>query len=293
MSLRSSMRSSTVLSSTAARRRGLRAWWCAHFRQPHDGHARRGHRAHPQRRRPRHRPIRGAGGDRTRRLDEAASRNWAVAWRARRVRAVWRCSAAGSGVQGGRKGHDPQVLREVAHALFSADAKNKWNPSYPGFCRALWARMAIHLDLTSPSGSGLPEGIGRAALKRLLLGALPMRLAASATVASSPVVSYTAVALTSMCAQRSVLCCAISQVALGGRYPPSCSVEPGSSSTAQARSRPSRGLQQLHCSIGRDPWSTYCCARSSPTMGMVCISPRGVGYNGSYPDGGFAVSVRI
>ena len=34
--------------------------------------------------------------------------------------------------------------------------------------------MAIHLDLTSPSGSSsLPEGIGRAALKRLLLGLAP------------------------------------------------------------------------------------------------------------------------
>lgn len=30
--------------------------------------------------------------------------------------------------------------------------------------------------------------------------------------------------------RRSILCCAISQVALGGRYPPSCSMEPGSSS---------------------------------------------------------------
>ena len=34
--------------------------------------------------------------------------------------------------------------------------------------------MAIHLDLTSPPGSSsLPEGIGRAALKRLLLGLAP------------------------------------------------------------------------------------------------------------------------
>ena len=34
--------------------------------------------------------------------------------------------------------------------------------------------MAIHLDLTLPSGSSsLPEGFGRAALKRLLLGLAP------------------------------------------------------------------------------------------------------------------------
>lgn len=36
------------------------------------------------------------------------------------------------------------------------------------------ARMAIHLDLTLPPGSSsLPEGFGRAALKRLLLGLAP------------------------------------------------------------------------------------------------------------------------
>ena len=50
------------------------------------------------------------------------------------------------------------------------------------------------------------------------------------TVASGPVVSYATVSPLPVEDGRSVLCCAISQVALGGRYPPSCSVEPGSSS---------------------------------------------------------------
>ena len=51
------------------------------------------------------------------------------------------------------------------------------------------------------------------------------------TVTSGPVVSYTAVSPLPVEDGRSVLCCAISQVTLGGRYPPSCSMEPGSSST--------------------------------------------------------------
>ncbi len=57
------------------------------------------------------------------------------------------------------------------------------------------------------------------------------------TVTRGPVVSYTAVSPLphDIVVRRSVLCCAISQVALGGRYPPSCSVEPGSSSVIAAR----------------------------------------------------------
>ena len=51
------------------------------------------------------------------------------------------------------------------------------------------------------------------------------------TVTRGPVVSYTAVSPLPVEDGRSVLCCAISQVTLGGRYPPSCSMEPGSSST--------------------------------------------------------------
>ena len=50
--------------------------------------------------------------------------------------------------------------------------------------------------------------------------------------------------------RRSVLCCAISQVTLGGRYLPTCSVEPGSSS-ATKWPRPSRGLAS-DCSKGCD-----------------------------------------
>ena len=54
--------------------------------------------------------------------------------------------------------------------------------------------MAIHLDLTSPSGSSsLPEGFGRAALKRLLLGLAPDEACHAAPVTSCPVVSCTAV----------------------------------------------------------------------------------------------------
>lgn len=63
------------------------------------------------------------------------------------------------------------------------------------------------------------------------LALLPMRLAMRPTVTSGPVVSYTAVSPLPVEDGRSVLCCAISQVTLGGRYPPSCSMEPGSSST--------------------------------------------------------------
>ena len=54
------------------------------------------------------------------------------------------------------------------------------------------------------------------------------------TVTSGPVVSYTAVSPLPVEDGRSVLCCAISQVTLGGRYPPSCSMEPGSSSTDES-----------------------------------------------------------
>ncbi|NMM97647.1 hypothetical protein G1C97_0596 [Bifidobacterium sp. DSM 109959] len=43
---------------------------------------------------------------------------------------------------------------------------------------------------------------------------------------------------------RSVLCCAISQVTLGGRYPPSCSAEPGSSS-ADPNEDHGRGHQEV------------------------------------------------
>ena len=63
------------------------------------------------------------------------------------------------------------------------------------------------------------------------LALLPMRLAMRPTVTRGPVVSYTAVSPLPVEDGRSVLCCAISQVTLGGRYPPSCSMEPGSSST--------------------------------------------------------------
>ncbi|KAB7787935.1 hypothetical protein F7D08_1329 [Bifidobacterium cebidarum] len=43
---------------------------------------------------------------------------------------------------------------------------------------------------------------------------------------------------------RSILCCAISQVTLGGRYPPSCSAEPGSSS-ADPNEDHGRGHQEV------------------------------------------------
>ena len=47
-------------------------------------------------------------------------------------------------------------------------------PLIPRVLSCRKARMTIHLDLTLPSGSSsLPEGIGRAALKRLLLGLAP------------------------------------------------------------------------------------------------------------------------
>jgi hypothetical protein len=54
--------------------------------------------------------------------------------------------------------------------------------------------MTIHLDLTLPSGSSsLPEGLSEQPNSAFCLALLPMRLAVRPTVASGPVVSYTAV----------------------------------------------------------------------------------------------------
>ena len=94
------------------------------------------------------------------------------------------------------------------------------------------AWTTIHLDLTSPpSSSSLPEGIGRAALKRLLLGLAPDEAChATDCCQRSGGLLHRRFTLTGL-DRRSVLCCAVSQVTLGGRYPPSCSTEPGSSST--------------------------------------------------------------
>ena len=97
------------------------------------------------------------------------------------------------------------------------------------------ARMAIHLDLALPSGSSsLPEGFGRAVLERLLLGLAPDEACHAANCHQRPGgLLHRRFTLTHRPkpVRRSILCCAISQVALGGRYPPSCSMEPGSSST--------------------------------------------------------------
>ena len=110
------------------------------------------------------------------------------------------------------------------------------------------ARMAIHLDLALPSGSSsLPEGFGRAVLERLLLGLAPDEACHAANCHQRPGgLLHRRFTLTHRPkpVRRSILCCAISQVALGGRYPPSCSMEPGSSSTDKNRSRPSRGLKR-------------------------------------------------
>ena len=60
--------------------------------------------------------------------------------------------------------------------------------------------MAIHLDLTSPSGSSsLPEGRASNSIA-FCLALLPMRLAMRPTVTSGPVVSYTAVSPLPACA---------------------------------------------------------------------------------------------
>lgn len=110
--------------------------------------------------------------------------------------------------------------------------------------------MAIHLDLTSPSGSSsLPEGRASNSIA-FCLALLPMRLAMRLLLPvarwslAPPFHPYRPEG------RRSVLCCAISQVTLGGRYPPSCSMEPGSSS-ATKWPRPSRGLAS-DCSKGCD-----------------------------------------
>ena len=97
------------------------------------------------------------------------------------------------------------------------------------------ARMAIHLDLALPSGSSsLPEGFGRAVLERLLLGLAPDEACHAANCHQRPGgLLHRRFTLTHRPkpVRRSILCCAISQVALGARYPPSSSMEPGSSST--------------------------------------------------------------
>ena len=97
--------------------------------------------------------------------------------------------------------------------------------------------MAIHLDLTSPSGSSsLPEGRASNSIA-FCLALLPMRLAMRLLLPvarwslAPPFHPYRPEG------RRSVLCCAISQVTLGGRYPPSCSVEPGSSSVTKIVAR--------------------------------------------------------
>ena len=105
--------------------------------------------------------------------------------------------------------------------------------------------MAIHLDLTLPPGSSsLPGGSGEQPSNASCLALLPMRLAMRPTVTSGPVVSYTAVSPLPVEDGRSILCCAISQVTLGGRYPPSCSMEPGSSS-ADPNEDHGRGHQEV------------------------------------------------
>lgn len=63
-------------------------------------------------------------------------------------------------------------------------------------------------------------------------------------VTRGPVVSYTAVSPLPVEDGRSILCCAVSQVTLGGRYPPSCSMEPGSSS-ADPNEDHGRGHQEV------------------------------------------------
>lgn len=115
--------------------------------------------------------------------------------------------------------------------------------------RAECTRMTIHLDLTlPPNSSSLPEDLGEQPLNTFYLTLLPMRLAMRLTVTRSPVVSYTAVSpLPKQKFRRSILCCAISQVALGGRYPPLCSTEPGSSSATPNE----------HCSRGHRETSTF------------------------------------
>ena len=101
---------------------------------------------------------------------------------------------------------------------------------------------------TRPGGNAPPEQPPpthrRAAQTPICLALLPMRLAMRPTVTRGPVVSYTAVSPLPVEDGRSVLCCAISQVTLGGRYPPSCSMEPGSSS-ADPNEDHGRGHQEV------------------------------------------------
>lgn len=72
--------------------------------------------------------------------------------------------------------------------------------------------MAIHLDLTSPSGSSSLPGRQSEQLYSLLLGLAPDEACHAAPVTSRPVVSCTAVSPYRPEGRRSVLCCAISQV---------------------------------------------------------------------------------
>ncbi len=221
--------------------------------------------------------------------------------------------------------------------------------------------MAIHLDLTSPSGSSsLPEGRAsnsiafclallpmRLAVRRSVtrspvvsytavsplpagssslpegrasnsiafcLALLPMRLAVRRSVTRSPVVSYTAVSPLPANSRRSVLCCAISQVTLGRRYLPSCSLEPGSSSIAYAiaaikRSRNdcSKGQDRAGAqkrptitkvatvgSIYSDFWRKWCVfSRIEERRGVSCTVPCRLGYNMKHSRAAVAVRFRI
>ena len=106
--------------------------------------------------------------------------------------------------------------------------------------------MAIHLDLTLPSGSSsLPEGFGRAVLERLLLGLAPDEACHAANCHQRPGgLLHRRFTLTHRPkpVRRSILCCAISQVALGGRYPHRALWSPEVPQPTD-RSRPSRGLK--------------------------------------------------
>ena len=184
----------------------------------------------------------------------------------------------------------------------------------PGSVECKCKRMAIHLDLTSPSGSSsLPEGRASNSIA-FCLALLPMRLAVRRSVTRSPVVSYTAVSPLPANSRRSVLCCAISQVTLGRRYLPSCSLEHGSSSIAYAiaaikRSRNdcSKGQDRAGAqkrptitkvatvgSIYSDFWRKWCVfSRIEERRGVSCTVPCRLGYNMKHSRAAVAVRFRI
>ena len=113
---------------------------------------------------------------------------------------------------------------------FGGGGKEKRDPRYPGVCRVSprgWP--SVSTCRCRQALAAYPETRASSPC-RLLLGLAPDEAChATDCYQRTGGLLHRRFTLTRL-RGRSVLCCAISQVTLGGRYPPSCSAEPGSSS---------------------------------------------------------------